>query len=259
MRKRRISHRCPTGYAPPLDSTLLTSASLHDSQAAIPLATLSAERTTNLYDLMDAAYDAEPIRQHSRSLGHVPLIDTNPAATRRWRRNCEPKPGACSVSVFSFPSSSLQPSVRRVSASMADSRTSSAVATSGSVRLESDVSPHVRRARTHRRPARTPGDITSAPPATPLGARWASVTRRCPQLGRELVETSYLHLSACRRSSRARIQSAIQGKWVFSRRIEDCAKPQAPGVSQAARTSVVPTTWRKAVPAGLEINAPSAP
>ena len=36
---------------------------------------------------MDAAYDAEPIRQHSRSLGHVPLIDTNPRATRRWRRN----------------------------------------------------------------------------------------------------------------------------------------------------------------------------
>ena len=68
----------PTGYAPPLDSTLLTSASLHDSQAAIPLATLSAERTTNLYDLMDAAYDAEPIRRHSRSLGHVPLIDVNP-------------------------------------------------------------------------------------------------------------------------------------------------------------------------------------
>ena len=24
------------------------------------------------------SYDAEPIRQHSRSLGHVPLIDTNP-------------------------------------------------------------------------------------------------------------------------------------------------------------------------------------
>ena len=59
-------------------SCLLTSASLHDSQAAIPLATLSAERTTNLYDVMDAVYDAEPIRQHSRSLGHVPLIDTNP-------------------------------------------------------------------------------------------------------------------------------------------------------------------------------------
>ena len=59
-------------------SCLLTSAALHDSQAAIPLATLSAERTTNLYDLMDAAYDAEQIREHSRSLGHVPLIDVNP-------------------------------------------------------------------------------------------------------------------------------------------------------------------------------------
>ena len=44
----------------------------------------------------------------------------------------------------------------------------------------------------------------------------------------------YFHLSACRRSSRAGIQSAIQGEWVFTRRIEDCAKPKAPGVSQAA-------------------------
>src|SRR6266849_6299780 len=26
---------------------------------------------------MDAAYDAEQIRQHSRSLGHIPLIDIN--------------------------------------------------------------------------------------------------------------------------------------------------------------------------------------
>ena len=57
---------------------ILTSASLHDSQAAIPLATMSAERVTNFYDLMDAAYDAEPIREHSRSLGDVPLIDINP-------------------------------------------------------------------------------------------------------------------------------------------------------------------------------------
>ena len=47
----------------------------------------------------------------------------------------------------------------------------------------------------------------------------------------------YFHLSACRRSSGAGIQSAIQGEWVFTRRIEDCAKPPAPGVSQAALTS----------------------
>lgn len=58
-------------------SAILTSASVNDSQAAIPLATMSAQRVTSLYDLMDAAYDAEAIRSHSRSLGHVPLIDRN--------------------------------------------------------------------------------------------------------------------------------------------------------------------------------------
>jgi hypothetical protein len=59
-------------------SCILTSASLHDSQAAIPLAQLSAQRVTNLYDLMDSAYDAEPVREHSLGLGHVPIIDANP-------------------------------------------------------------------------------------------------------------------------------------------------------------------------------------
>ena len=59
-------------------SCLLTSASLHDNQAAIPLAQLTAGRVQNLYDLMDSAYDAEEIRACSRKLGHVPLIDSNP-------------------------------------------------------------------------------------------------------------------------------------------------------------------------------------
>jgi len=56
---------------------LLTSASLHDSQAAILLAAMSSERVTYLYDLMDSAYDCEGIKEHSRSLGHVPVIDPN--------------------------------------------------------------------------------------------------------------------------------------------------------------------------------------
>jgi hypothetical protein len=55
-------------------SCLLTAASLHDSQAAIPLATITAQRVTSLYDLMDCAYDANEIYAHSQSLGHVPLI-----------------------------------------------------------------------------------------------------------------------------------------------------------------------------------------
>jgi len=59
-------------------SAVLTSASMHDSQVAIPLATLSAQRVTHCYDLMDAAYCSPIIRAHSQSLGHVPLIDHNP-------------------------------------------------------------------------------------------------------------------------------------------------------------------------------------
>ena len=59
-------------------SCILTSASLHDSQAAIPLAEITHERVSNLYDLMDAAYDVPQIKGHSKGLGHVPIIDTNP-------------------------------------------------------------------------------------------------------------------------------------------------------------------------------------
>ena len=64
-------------------SCLLTSASLHDSQVAIPLAEMTNQRVTNCYDLMDAAYDSVLIKQHSQSLGHVPLIDENPRTKQR--------------------------------------------------------------------------------------------------------------------------------------------------------------------------------
>ena len=62
-------------------SCLLTAASVNDSQVAIPLATMTATRVTNLYDLMDSAYDVAEIRQHSRDLAHVPIIDINPRVT----------------------------------------------------------------------------------------------------------------------------------------------------------------------------------
>jgi hypothetical protein len=62
-------------------SCVLTAASVHDSQVAIPLATMTAAKVTNLYDLMDSAYDDAAIKQHSRSLNHVPIIDINPRAT----------------------------------------------------------------------------------------------------------------------------------------------------------------------------------
>jgi len=59
-------------------SGLLTSASTHDSQVAIPLACMSHDRVVNLYDLMDSAYDVPQIHDLSRQLGHVPLIDVHP-------------------------------------------------------------------------------------------------------------------------------------------------------------------------------------
>ncbi|HEX5999160.1 MAG TPA: transposase [Hyphomicrobiaceae bacterium] len=64
-------------------TALLTSASLNDSQAAIPLATMTARRITNLYDLMDASYDAPEIEATCRGLGRVPII---PEQARRDAR-----------------------------------------------------------------------------------------------------------------------------------------------------------------------------
>jgi hypothetical protein len=59
-------------------SLLLTSASLHDSQVAIPLMTMTRGRVTHLYENMDAAYDCAAIRDHSIAGGQIPIIDSNP-------------------------------------------------------------------------------------------------------------------------------------------------------------------------------------
>lgn len=54
----------PVGY-------ILSSASLHDSQVAIPLTEMAFQRVTSCYDLMDAAYDSPLIKEHSEKLGQV--------------------------------------------------------------------------------------------------------------------------------------------------------------------------------------------
>ena len=58
-------------------SCVLTSASVHDSQVAIPLMTMTSARVSYLYDLMDSAYDAAAIHERSRALGHEPIVDRN--------------------------------------------------------------------------------------------------------------------------------------------------------------------------------------
>ena len=67
----------PPTVACPLPA-LLSSVSMHDSRAAFPLWLMSAERVTHLYDLRDAACGRAKLREHSRSLVHVPLIDHHP-------------------------------------------------------------------------------------------------------------------------------------------------------------------------------------
>jgi len=71
-------------------SVILTSASLNDCEAAIPLAKKANKLVNNFYDVMDAAYDMKEIKEHSLSMGHIPCIDkwvTTTAAKIERRRD----------------------------------------------------------------------------------------------------------------------------------------------------------------------------
>lgn len=72
-------------------SALLTSASVHDSQVAIPLMQITSKRVTYLYDLMDSAYDAASIHSASRQLGHVPIIDIHTRPKPKTQLPCRVK------------------------------------------------------------------------------------------------------------------------------------------------------------------------
>lgn len=76
-------------------SCLLSSASMHDSQASIPMAELSNQRVTSLYDLMDSAYDVPEIHEHSKQLGHVPIIDKNPRRNKELKLELEAEIKRC--------------------------------------------------------------------------------------------------------------------------------------------------------------------
>ena len=58
-------------------TVVTTSASVHDSQLAIPMARITAKRVKSKYALMDSAYDASQIRMATEELGIVPIIDPN--------------------------------------------------------------------------------------------------------------------------------------------------------------------------------------
>lgn len=56
-------------------TSLVTSASMHDSQAAIPLEHITNSRVTSLYSVMDAAYNSDLIEKTVIAAGKVPIID----------------------------------------------------------------------------------------------------------------------------------------------------------------------------------------
>lgn len=64
-------------------SCVLTSASVNDTQVAIPLATISAQRVTSLYTLSDTGYDATAVREYEIQLGHVPIIPSQKRGAQR--------------------------------------------------------------------------------------------------------------------------------------------------------------------------------
>jgi hypothetical protein len=78
-------------------SCLLSSASMHDSQAAIPLMEITANRVCNCYDLMDSAYDAPQIHTHSCGMGHVPIIDINPRGNVERKQALTAENKACAT------------------------------------------------------------------------------------------------------------------------------------------------------------------
>lgn len=84
-------------------SCVLTSASLHDSQVALPLAGLTSQRITSLYDLMDSAYDSPIIKEHSLSLGHIPIIDINSRGNKKRKQQLNEEAKRLDVINFKTP------------------------------------------------------------------------------------------------------------------------------------------------------------
>lgn len=59
-------------------AAILTSASIHDNQVAIPLATMTGRRATYLYELADSACDVAALREAARARGQVAIIPRQP-------------------------------------------------------------------------------------------------------------------------------------------------------------------------------------
>jgi len=64
-------------------------ANVHDSSLALPLIQETSRRVNYMYDLQDAGYDADIIREFSVKHGHKPIIDINPKNSQILRDKIE--------------------------------------------------------------------------------------------------------------------------------------------------------------------------
>ena len=64
-------------------------ANVHDSSVALPLIQESSKRVKYMYDLQDAGYDADIIREFSIKHNHRPIIDINPKNSKELKAKIE--------------------------------------------------------------------------------------------------------------------------------------------------------------------------
>ena len=64
-------------------------ANVHDSSVALPLIQETSTRVNYLYDLQDAGYDANIIKEYSKLLEHRPIIDINPKNSKVLKEKIE--------------------------------------------------------------------------------------------------------------------------------------------------------------------------
>ena len=64
-------------------------ANVHDSSVALPLINETSKRVKYLYDLQDAGYDSDIIREFSQKLNHKPIIDINPRNSKELKEKIQ--------------------------------------------------------------------------------------------------------------------------------------------------------------------------
>lgn len=70
-------------------TAIYSGANVHDSSLALPLIQETSKRVHYLYDLQDAGYDADIIRDFSHKNGHRPIIDINPKNSKELKEKIE--------------------------------------------------------------------------------------------------------------------------------------------------------------------------